>query len=69
MLSPRSFGHPGAGGSIGFADPDTGISFGYVMNKMAEPYVVDRINKRIAINETGPAQTLIETLRRCVNPS
>jgi CubicO group peptidase (beta-lactamase class C family) len=34
MLSPRSFGHPGAGGSLGFADPDTGVGFGYVMNQM-----------------------------------
>ncbi len=30
----RSFGHTGAGGSVGFADPENGIGFGYVMNKM-----------------------------------
>ena len=34
MLSPSSFGHPGAGGSVGFADPDAGVAFGYVMNRM-----------------------------------
>jgi CubicO group peptidase (beta-lactamase class C family) len=32
--SPNAFGHPGAGGSIGMADPDAKVGFGYVMNKM-----------------------------------
>ena len=31
---PGGFGHGGAGGSAGFADPDLGIAGGYVMNKM-----------------------------------
>ncbi|HEX6236659.1 MAG TPA: serine hydrolase domain-containing protein [Acidimicrobiales bacterium] len=29
-----SFGHAGAGGSVGFADPENGLAFGYVMNRM-----------------------------------
>lgn len=29
-----AFGHSGAGGSLGFADPKAEIAFGYVMNKM-----------------------------------
>jgi CubicO group peptidase (beta-lactamase class C family) len=31
---PRSFGHFGAGGSVGWADPDADLAFGYVMNRM-----------------------------------
>ena len=31
---PKAFGHTGMGGSVGFTDPDHGIGFGYVMNKM-----------------------------------
>jgi CubicO group peptidase (beta-lactamase class C family) len=32
--SDSAFGTPGVGGSFGFADPDTGIGYGYVMNKL-----------------------------------
>jgi CubicO group peptidase (beta-lactamase class C family) len=32
---PRSFGHFGAGGSVGWADPDAELAVGYTMNKMA----------------------------------
>jgi CubicO group peptidase (beta-lactamase class C family) len=32
--NPRAFGHFGAGGSLGFCDPDAGMAFGYVTNDM-----------------------------------
>jgi CubicO group peptidase (beta-lactamase class C family) len=31
---PRSFGHFGAGGSVGWADPEAELAIGYVMNRM-----------------------------------
>lgn len=34
MLGPASYGHSGAGGSLGFADTEAGVAFGYVMNQM-----------------------------------
>jgi CubicO group peptidase (beta-lactamase class C family) len=36
-----SFGHSGAGGSYGFADPEHGLAVGYAMNKMADGVVID----------------------------
>jgi len=41
LLGPNSFGHAGAGGSLGFGDPDTGVAFGYVMNQMGRGFLVD----------------------------
>ncbi|HEX2889139.1 serine hydrolase domain-containing protein [Vineibacter terrae] len=34
ILGAPAFGHVGAGGSLGFADPACGLSFGYTMSKM-----------------------------------
>jgi CubicO group peptidase (beta-lactamase class C family) len=31
---PRAFGHPGAGGALGWADPARGLAIGYAMNQM-----------------------------------
>lgn len=51
----HAFGHPGAGGSLGLADPDAGIGFGYVMNQMRSGFI------------TGlRAQELIEALYSCL---
>lgn len=34
LLGPRSFGHGGAGGSLGCGEPEARVGFGYVMNRM-----------------------------------
>jgi CubicO group peptidase (beta-lactamase class C family) len=34
------FGHIGLGGSLGWADPDSGLSFGFVHNRLLSPLVV-----------------------------
>jgi CubicO group peptidase (beta-lactamase class C family) len=46
IMSEAAFGHVGAGGSIGFADPECGMSFGYLMNQMG---------KSILLNDRGQA--------------
>lgn len=38
----RAFGHAGAGGCLGFADPDYGISFAFVSNQMAQSLLIDQ---------------------------
>lgn len=38
---PGSFGHPGAGGSVAFAQPEREFAFAYAMNKMAPNLAAD----------------------------
>ena len=37
----RAFGHPGAGGCMGFADPDFELGFGYVTHRMGQGILID----------------------------
>lgn len=55
IIGAGAFGHVGAGGSIGFADPDLGLSFGYTMNRMGEG---------LLLNERG--QALVDAVYRCL---
>lgn len=50
------FGHPGAGGCIGFADPERDLAFGFVTNTLG-PYVL--MDPR--------AQSLARSVRACLN--
>ncbi len=49
MIQDGSFGHSGAGGSLGFANPELGIGYGYVMNQMGGGVTSDP--RRDAIND------------------
>ena len=42
-----AFGHPGAGGSHAFADPESGISFAYVMNQMEQSLLPNEKSLRL----------------------
>ncbi|MFB6829839.1 MULTISPECIES: serine hydrolase domain-containing protein [Streptomyces] len=41
LLGPTSFGHPGRGGSLAFADPESGTAFAYVTNGMRKTVTSD----------------------------
>lgn len=44
---PRAFGHDGAGGSCGLADPEAGLALGYVMNRMGPRISADPRKKAL----------------------
>ncbi|MDQ0961245.1 CubicO group peptidase (beta-lactamase class C family) [Streptomyces sp. B4I13] len=52
LLSPGAFGHPGRGGALGLADPESGIAFAYVTNGF-----------RTSVTADPRAQALLRALR------
>jgi CubicO group peptidase (beta-lactamase class C family) len=52
--NPAAFGHYGFGGSLGFADPDAGLAFGYLMNHPGDRW------------QTPRTQRLIEAVYACL---
>jgi CubicO group peptidase (beta-lactamase class C family) len=54
-IPPGAFGHTGAGGSLGFADPESGLAFGYAMTRMGFG---------LFLNPRGEA--LLEAARACL---
>lgn len=55
VLSEEAFGHPGMGGSLGFADPAARLAFGYTMNKQG---------RGVGVNERG--QALVDAVYQCL---
>ena len=55
LIPETAFGHMGIGGSVGFADPATGLSFGFVTNRGCRAGLLDR-----------RAQSLIDTTYACL---
>ena len=53
IIGEKAFGHGGAGGSLGFADPECSLAFAYTMNKMGFG---------ILLNERG--QSLVDATYR-----
>jgi len=55
ILSESAFGHPGMGGSLGFADPLARLAFGYTMNKQGHG---------VLLNDRG--QSLVDAVYRAL---
>jgi CubicO group peptidase (beta-lactamase class C family) len=55
LLAETAFGHPGMGGSLGFADPALRLSFGYTMNRQGTG---------LGVNERG--QSLVDAVYRAL---
>ena len=47
-LGAKAFGHPGAGGSTGFADPEREVGFGFVTNSLGPYVLMDPRSQRLA---------------------
>jgi CubicO group peptidase (beta-lactamase class C family) len=53
--SDAAFGHVGAGGSLGMADPSAGVAIGYAMNRMGPGQLM---------NERG--QSIVDAVYECL---
>jgi CubicO group peptidase (beta-lactamase class C family) len=47
-MGPSAFGHPGAGGSIGFADPQRDVALGFVTNNLGPFVLMDPRAQKLA---------------------
>jgi CubicO group peptidase (beta-lactamase class C family) len=69
LLSEDAFGHPGMGGSLGFADPRARLAFGYTMNRQGQGVLlnergqalVDAVYRALGYRQTGYGRWAKET--------
>ena len=47
-MGSQAFGHMGAGGTVGFADPERGVSFGFACNTMGSYVLMDPRARRLS---------------------
>ncbi|MEM7288206.1 MAG: serine hydrolase domain-containing protein [Actinomycetota bacterium] len=47
MIADGAYGHAGAGGSLGYAHPESGVAYGYVMNQMGGDIAGDPRTRRL----------------------
>ncbi|MEQ9725261.1 serine hydrolase domain-containing protein [Pseudomonas sp. WHRI 8822A] len=48
-MGPRAFGHPGAGGTTGFADPERDVAVGFVTNNLGPFVLMDPRAQKLAV--------------------
>ncbi|MBV9089110.1 MAG: beta-lactamase family protein [Mycobacteriaceae bacterium] len=58
----KGFGHIGLGGTLGWADPDTGSAFGFIHNRLLTPMVFDMASFAALAR---PMRNAITTARHC----
>ena len=65
-LTPSGFGHDGAGGQVAFAEPDLGIGFAFVTNRMEgqgdvrATAIVDALRALPAIVNSAPSAAAVD---------
>lgn len=55
-LSPRTFGHDGAGGQVAWADPESGLSFCYLTNGL-DAHIIRETRRKIGVSSRAAVCT------------
>jgi CubicO group peptidase (beta-lactamase class C family) len=69
---PTAYGAPGAGGAMGYADPETGIGYGYVTNRMGTSLSGDprdvALRAAIPTEPRRPGRVAVSVSRAATSP-